>query len=50
MGKRDYRHRETKKAKKDSKKLAVSTILPTTTNVEIIKKRKKRHEAGEEEG
>ena len=50
MGKRDYRHREPKKPKKDSKKLSVATILPATTNVEVIKKRKKQRDVeGEEE-
>ena len=41
MGRRDYRHRETKKSKKDVKKLPPVTILPTPVNVEVVKKRKK---------
>ena len=48
MGSRDYRHRETKKPKKDTRKLPQVGVLPTTVNVEIIKKGKKREE-GEEE-
>ena len=45
MGRRDYRHRETKKPKKDAKKTpAVNTII-TPANVEVIRKvRKKREE------
>ena len=50
MGKRDYRNREPKKTKKDSKKLSVGTILPTPTSVEVVKKRKKQRDVeGEEE-
>jgi hypothetical protein len=43
MGKRDYRHREPKKAKKESKKtLAESAqVIPLSTSVEVIKKGKK---------
>ena len=44
MGKRDYRNRETKKPKKQSKKLSVADILPTSANVEVIKKRKKQRD------
>jgi hypothetical protein len=47
MGRRDYRHRETKKAKKDTSKISAATILPTPTTVEVIKRGKKK--AGEEE-
>ena len=49
MGKRDYRHRESKKTKKDAKKLSAVTILPTSINVEVIKKGKKKPEVEEEE-
>ena len=49
MGKRDYRHRETKKSKKDTKKLPPATILPLPVNVEVIKRRKKKREVEEEE-
>lgn len=47
MGRRDYRHRETKKNKKDAKKLTPATILAPTPNVEVVKK--KRKERPEEE-
>jgi len=40
MGRRDYRHREPKKAKKDAKKLSTATILPPPITVEVIKKGK----------
>jgi len=49
MGKRDYRHRESKKSKKDTKKLSPVTILPPPVNVEVIKKGKKEREAEEQE-
>ncbi len=48
MGKRDYRHREPKKHKKDTKKLSPATILPFPVNVEVIEKRKKKREVEEE--
>ena len=48
MGKRDYRHRETKKSKKDTRKLSPVTILPTPVNVEVIKKGKKERKVEEE--
>ncbi len=47
MGKRDYRHREPKKPKKDTKKISAATFSPTPTTVEVIKKGKKE---GKEEG
>lgn len=47
MGKRDYGHRETKKAKKDTKKSPTINILSTPVNVEVVRKSKKRE--GEEE-
>ena len=47
MSRRDYRHRETKKPKKDAKRLPQIGIIPVTANVEVTKKRKKR--GGEEE-
>jgi hypothetical protein len=48
MGRRDYQHKETKKQKKDPKKVS-ATILPLATEVEVIKKpRKKREEEPEE--
>ena len=47
MGSRDYRHKETKKTKKDAKKVTPASILPTPVSVEVIKK-EKRKEAEEE--
>jgi len=47
MGRRDYRHRETKKTKKDARKLPQITITTTPANVEVIKKGKKREEEEE---
>ncbi len=47
MGRRDYRHREPKKSKKDAKKISVDTILPPPVTVEVIRKGKK--EGKEEE-
>jgi len=45
MGSRDYRHRESKKTKKDDKKLPKISITTTPANVEVIRKvRKKREE------
>jgi len=44
MGRRDFRHREAKKAKKDTKKISAETILPPPTTVEVIKKGKKEEE------
>ena len=48
MGRRDYRHREPKKAKKDAKKKSVATILPHSMNVEVVKKGKKERKEEEE--
>jgi len=48
MGSRDYRHRETRKPKKDARKLPPVSILKTPTNVEVIKKGKKKEEEAEE--
>jgi hypothetical protein len=45
MGSRDYRHRETKKTKKDNKKLSPADITATPPPpVEVIKKHRKREE------
>jgi len=41
MGRRDYRHREPKKPKKEAKKISAETILPPPITVEVIKKGKK---------
>ena len=49
MGKRDYRHRESKKTKKDAKKITLVNILQPPVQVEVIKKGKKKREGAEEE-
>lgn len=41
MGSRDFRKREPKKAKKGGKKVPLLSIMPPTTEVEVIKKGKK---------
>jgi len=48
MGSRDYRWREPKKPKKDTKKISADTILPPLTTVEVVKKRKKERKVEEE--
>lgn len=47
MGRRDYRHREPKKTKKDTRKLPPLSILKTPVNVEVIKKGRKKGEETE---
>jgi len=49
MGRRDYRHREPKKTKRDTRKISPVTIVPPPVNVEVIKKGKKGREEAEEE-
>ena len=49
MGRRDYRHREPKKVKKDARKLPQVSIMPTPVNVEVVKKGKKKGEEEEAE-
>ena len=49
MGRRDYRHREPKKSKKNAKKISPVTIVPSPIQVEVIKKGKKKREEVEEE-
>jgi hypothetical protein len=49
MGSRDYRHRETKKTKKDTRKISPISIMPSPVQVEVIKKGKKKREEAEEE-
>lgn len=49
MSRRDYRRRESKKTKKDTKKILPITILPPQPAVEVIKKGKKEQEAEEQE-
>jgi len=48
MGRRDYRHRELKKTKKESKKISPTDILPPPMTVEVVKKGKKKRESEEE--
>ena len=47
MGRRDIRHREPKKRKKDAKKISATTILPLPMTVEIVKKEKKKQKENE---
>ena len=49
MGKRDYRHRESKKQKKDAKKTAPVSIVESPVQVEVVRKGKKKREEAEEE-
>ena len=49
MSRRDYRHRESKKPKKDVKKIAPVSALPTPVSVEVIKKENKKREDEEAE-
>jgi len=44
MGRRDYRHRESKKTKKEPKKISPIEILPTPMSVEVVKKKKREPE------
>lgn len=48
MGSRDYRHREQKKVKKDTRKVPPVTIVTTPVDVEVIKRGKKKREEEEE--
>jgi hypothetical protein len=48
MGRRDFRKRESKKPKKEAKKIA-TTILPPSIEVEVVKKGKRREEGEEPE-
>jgi len=48
MGRRDYRHREPKKPKKDVKQTPAITILPPPMTVEVAKKGKKERKEEEE--
>ena len=49
MGRRDYRHREPKKAKKSVKKISPVNIVSAPMQVEVIKKGKKKREEVEAE-
>ncbi len=48
MGSRDYRKREPKKPKKDTKKTSATDILPPQTTVEVVRKAKKEGKVEEE--
>ena len=48
MGKRDYRHREAKKPKRDAKRVTAAEVLPFSPTVTVIKRKKKSPEAEEE--
>ena len=47
MGSRDYRRREPKKAKKETKKMPAANILPPPMNVEVVGKKGKKEEKEE---
>jgi len=47
MGRRDYRHREQKKHKKDTERKSATPILSPPVTVEVVKKGKKEREAEE---
>jgi hypothetical protein len=49
MGRRDFRHREPKKQKKDAKRIAPVDIIQPPAQVEVIRKGKKNREGEEEE-
>ena len=44
MGRRDYRHRESKKSKKKDKGVAEFSSLPPPVEVQVVKKGKKQEE------
>ena len=48
MGRRDFRHRESKKPKKDTKKTPAVSILPPSMTTKVIKKGKKEPKEEEE--
>ena len=48
MGRRDFRHRESKKVKKEPKKILPTDILPPPMTVEVVKKSKKKRESEED--
>jgi hypothetical protein len=47
MGRRDYRHHETKKPKKNAKKVNVADILQPPVTVEVVKKKRKKEPEAE---
>lgn len=48
MGSRDYRKREPKKPKKESKKVAIDEVVISTTEAEVIRKPRKGRKEEEE--
>ena len=48
MGRRDFRRRESKKPKKDARKISAAPILQPPVTVEVIKKGKKEREEAEQ--
>ncbi|MCK5654224.1 MAG: hypothetical protein KAH98_03725 [Dehalococcoidia bacterium] len=49
MGRRDFRHRESKKPKKDAKKAPTTAVFQPPATVEVIKRGKKEKGEGESE-
>jgi hypothetical protein len=49
MGRRDFRHRESKKTKKDAKKVPTIAVFQPPVTVEVIKRGKKEKGEGESE-
>ena len=47
MGKRDFRHHEAKKPKRDAKKTSVSDLISPPMAVEVLGKKKRKKEADE---
>ncbi len=47
MSRRDYRHRESKKPKKDTKKIPPVNTIITPANVEVVRKARKKREEEE---
>jgi hypothetical protein len=48
MGKRDFRHHESKKPKKGAKKTSISDLITPPMTVEVLGKRKRKKGADEE--
>lgn len=48
MGSKNFRRREPRKLKKGTKKTDITTFVPQTTEVEVIKKGKKTSNSSEE--
>ena len=48
MGKRDYRHREEKKPKKEAKKVTTASVLQVPTTVDVARHKGKKEEFPEE--